>query len=70
MSAVVRATVNGEAVEAAPGTRLLDFLQARGVDARRIAVERNREVLPRAAHQGAVITDGDIYEVVHLVGGG
>ena len=70
MSGVVRATVNGEAVEAPPGTRLLDFLAERGVDPRRIAVERNREVVPRAAHAAAVMEEGDIYEVVHLVGGG
>jgi thiamine biosynthesis protein ThiS len=67
---VVRATLNGEAVEVAEGTRLVDLLRERGVDGRRLAVERNREVVPRAEHEALVVGDGDVFEVVHFVGGG
>jgi sulfur carrier protein len=70
VSAPVRAVVNGEAIEVAPGTRLVDFLGARGVDVRRLAVERNREVVPRAGHAALAIDEGDVFEVVHFVGGG
>ena len=35
-----------------------------------VAVERNRQVVPRARHETAVLADGDQIEVVHFVGGG
>ena len=66
----VRATINGEAIEVGAGTRLVEVLASRGVDVRRIAVERNREVVPRARQGEVVVEDGDVYEVVHFVGGG
>jgi sulfur carrier protein len=66
----VRALVNGEAVEVPEGTALLDFLAGRGVDGRRVAVERNREVVPRSRQAGIVIEEGDVFEIVHFVGGG
>ena len=69
-AATVRVTVNGQALEVEGGTRLVDFLAARGVDSARIAVERNRSVVPRATLEAIVLEDGDLYEVVHFVGGG
>ena len=35
-----------------------------------VAVERNREIVPRARHGAEVVIDGDVFELVHLVGGG
>jgi sulfur carrier protein len=35
-----------------------------------VAVERNREIIPRAQHGSATLNDGDLIEVVHFVGGG
>ena len=70
MSARVRAVVNGEAVEMEAGTRLVDFLGGRGIDAARIAVERARVVVPRGQHASVVVEEGDVFEVVHFVGGG
>jgi sulfur carrier protein len=67
---VIRATINGEPFEVAPGTRLVDVLAAREVDVRRIAVERNRSVVPRAQQGDVLVEDGDAFEVVHFVGGG
>lgn len=69
-AAAIRATINGEAVEVAQGTLLTSFLASRGVDGRRIAVERNGEVVPRALHAELPILDGDVFEIVHFVGGG
>lgn len=66
----IRAVINGEPVEVPAGTPLLSFLQSRGVDVRRLAVERNREVVPRASHAAIVMSEGDVFEVVHFVGGG
>ena len=35
-----------------------------------VAVERNRDIVPRAHHATTLIEDGDVVEVVHFVGGG
>ena len=67
---MIRSVINGEQVEVAPGTRLIEFLAGRGVDVRRLAVERNREVVARALHADLPMEDGDVFEVVHFVGGG
>lgn len=67
---MVRARINGEPVEAPEGTPLLSLLRDRGVDAARVAVERNGEVVPRARQSAVVIRDGDTFEVVAFVGGG
>ena len=67
---MVRARINGEAVEAPEGTALLALLRERGVDAARIAVERNGEVVPRAMQAALLVEDGDSFEVVAFVGGG
>ena len=61
--------VNGEAHRVAAGTTvraLLDLLGIRGT----AAVERNRELVPRARHATEALCDGDALEVVALVGGG
>ncbi|WP_233104091.1 sulfur carrier protein ThiS [Haliangium ochraceum] len=41
-----------------------------GLGDRRVAVERNREVVPRAEHASTTLSDGDTLEVVGFVGGG
>ena len=66
----VRYHLNGEEHEAPAGSRLLALLEELGVDARRIAVERNREVVPRAEHGSVIVEDGDRFEIVQFVGGG
>ena len=63
-------TVNGRAHAVSPGTLLVEFLEGQGVDTKRIALERNRELVPRAQHAGLVMSEGDTFEVVHFVGGG
>lgn len=68
--AAVEVTVNGRLVTVAAGARLADYLAARGIDPRRVAVERNREVVARAAVASVVMEAGDVFEIVHFVGGG
>ena len=70
MADFVRVRVNGESLEVAAGTQLLDFLESRGVDTRRVAVELGREVVPRARHADLEMREGDEFEVVAFVGGG
>ena len=46
------------------------LLEALGVDARRVAVEHNRRVVPRGEYAAAMIDEGDEVEIVNFVGGG
>lgn len=43
---------------------------ALGLDLRKVAVERNLEIVPRSAYQSTAIADGDRIEIVHFIGGG
>ncbi len=66
----MRITVNGttqDLPDAATVSQLLDRLKVRR-DA--IAVEVNREIVPRAQHAAQALREGDVVEVVTFVGGG
>jgi sulfur carrier protein len=41
-----------------------------GLDQGPVAVERNREVVPRAEHAATLLAEHDVIEIVHFVGGG
>ena len=62
--------VNGKPVELDDATPLLDYVARLGVDPRAIAVEVNGEILEREAYAGCVLRDGDVVEIVRMVGGG
>lgn len=67
---IVRFTVNGEthSFEAAPTlSQLLSHLCLTG---KRLAVERNGEIVPRSLHDVTLLNDGDKLEIVVAVGGG
>ena len=49
---------------------LADVLAAEGLAGRRIAVEVNREIVPRGRHAEHRLADGDKVEIVHALGGG
>ena len=66
----LRLTVNGELRKADPGTTVAALLRAMGVDPARVAVERNRDVVPRATWADAGLADGDKIEIVAFIGGG
>ncbi len=62
--------VNGEDHEVQPGTSLAGLVAALGLVPRQIAVERNREIVPRADYERTTLVDGDHLEIVTFVGGG
>jgi len=62
--------VNGQGREVAPGSTVANLLGELGVTQPHVAVEVNLEVIPRAQHREAILSDGDRVEVVTLVGGG
>ena len=52
------------------GATVADLVTTLGLGARRIAVELNRAVVPRAAYPSTTLREGDTVEVIHFVGGG
>jgi thiamine biosynthesis protein ThiS len=68
--AEVRIRVNGEERRFPAGTRILELLSQLGVSTPRVAVERNREILPKAKYASTTLEEGDELEVVEFVGGG
>jgi sulfur carrier protein len=70
MSAEVQVRVNGEEIRLSAGASVSALLERLGVSLPRVAVERNREILPKKEYSATVLCDGDVFEVVELVGGG
>lgn len=68
--AVITVVVNGESRAIPAGTTVAGLIAHLGLGDRRVAVERNREVVPRARHADTALADGDHLEVVTFVGGG
>ncbi len=63
-------TVNGEPRTCLEGTTLATLIQELGLDSRKVAIERNREIVPRSAYEKVVLDDSDVLEIVHFIGGG
>lgn len=62
-------TINGEKRQLEAAT-VRDVLIAMGLDKQAVAVELNREVVPKKLHDQTPVSDGDSLELVTLVGGG
>jgi len=69
-SGQMRITINGEARELAGPMTVAALLAELGLDARKIALERNLEIVPRSAYGQVSVASGDRLEIVHFVGGG
>jgi len=63
-------TVNGESKSVADGLTLAQLVRELGLERNPIAIELNRQVVPRDRHGETRLTDGDRLEIVTLVGGG
>ena len=61
--------VNGESKDIA-GKTLAEYLSTTDYDRKRIAVERNGDIVPKAQYGETVLRDGDSLEIVSFVGGG
>lgn len=62
--------VNGEQHQVPGGLSVVELLTRLGLDPARVAVERNRQVMPRATISAVTVSQGDTYEIVRFVGGG
>ena len=63
-------TVNGAAYICRPLQRVSDLVRDLSLEGKRIAIERNGEIVPRSRHAATILVDGDKIEVVAAVGGG
>jgi sulfur carrier protein len=63
-------TVNGVTTEVPDGLSVRKLVEHLGFTEGPVAVEVNREIVPRATHASRPLSAGDVVEVVHFVGGG
>ena len=63
-------TVNGETRAFEGVADVASLVAALGLDGRKVAVERNLEIVPRSAYGRTPLTEGDRIEIVHFIGGG
>jgi sulfur carrier protein len=61
--------INGEDRDVAAGT-VLALLEELGLNPKATVVERNQEIVDRAAYGGTALAAGDVLELVRIVGGG
>ena len=66
----MKLTINGEDREFGPISTVSSLLAQLGIKADRVAVELNRELIPRNRWAATELSDGDKLEIVHFVGGG
>lgn len=62
--------LNGEVTDVAEGCTLADLVAAQGLAGKRIAIERNGEIVPRSLHAQCRCEHNDTIEIVHAIGGG
>lgn len=70
MAAEIVLTVNGEPRRIAAGSSIADLVAQIGLDPKKVAVEHNAEIAPRSTLADVTLSDGDVLEIVHFVGGG
>ena len=67
---MIQVTVNGAAHRFEAPLNLRAMLEKLEIAGKKIAVERNGEIVPKSAHADTLIGDGDALEIVVAVGGG
>lgn len=66
----MRLMVNGEERTFGAVTHVADLVVSLGLDPRKVAVERNLEIVPRSTYAATALSEGDRIEIVHFIGGG
>lgn len=62
--------LNGEPANAPDAVTVAAFLEQLGLPQKGVAVERNREIVPKSLYGATQLTEGDRIEIVQFVGGG
>jgi thiamine biosynthesis protein ThiS len=66
----MRIQVNGQDHDLPGPTTLARLIERLGLDARKVAIERNLEIVPRSTYADTSLKEGDKLEIVNFVGGG
>lgn len=66
----MRLIINGEDRTLTGVTDVAGLIAALALNPRKVAVERNLEIVPRSLYASTVVADGDRFEIVHFIGGG
>jgi sulfur carrier protein len=67
---MIQVIVNGAARRFDRPLAVADLISALALAGKRLAVERNGEIVPKSAHASTLVADGDRLEIVVAVGGG
>ena len=62
--------LNGDLRRVTVGVTIAEMLSELGLEARKVAVERNLAIVPRSTFGELRVEEGDAFEIVHFVGGG
>jgi sulfur carrier protein len=62
--------VNGKTISIADDSKLTDLIKSLTLSGSKIAVELNREIVPRSKYEAAELQEGDCVEIVQAIGGG
>jgi thiazole synthase len=66
----LRVTINGEERSLNRSVSVDVLLAQLGFEPAKIAVERNREIVPRSKYRDVIVVEGDRVEIVQFIGGG
>jgi sulfur carrier protein len=67
---MIQVTVNGTAQRYEQSLAVSELIGRMALEGKKIAVERNGEIVPKSAHGSTLVLDGDRLEIVAAVGGG
>ena len=67
---IIEIVVNGEGYRIAVGAKIPDLVRELALPPERLAIELNRDILPRGRWAETELQPGDALEIVHFVGGG
>lgn len=70
MTNMLSITVNGEPRHVEAGSSVADLVESLGIPLKKVAVERNLDIVPRSTLADVLLAEGDTLEIVHFVGGG
>lgn len=67
---MINVTINGNTHNLEVATPLLELLSMFEIEHDKVAIEHNREIIPKTTFNDVIIGDGDHLEIVHFIGGG
>ena len=70
MSDPISIQLNGEPFELAQSCSVISLIEQLKINHGRVAVEINREIVPRSEHAHTPINANDVVEIIHAIGGG